>query len=136
MSDQRNISIEIPKHLLEQIISRAAVHGRKRNGEYRYLVQMGLDHAGDADIVIDLPRDEMTKTTARMSYELEAALLARARKFERGLGWELVRMMAYAIQVRTNADLKVIAGMIERRDREAAALQPPEPPAPQPSTPG
>lgn len=127
---QRNISVEIPKCLLEQISSRAAIHGRSRNGEYRYLVRLGLEHAGDDDPIINLPVDgEVMKTTARMTEELEAALLNRVQQFQRGLGPELVRMMAYAIRVRTEADLKIIADVIARRDREAGALPPPEPPA-------
>lgn len=127
---QRNISVEIPKCLLEQIASRAAIHGRSRNGEYRYLVRLGLEYAGDEDTIVALPSDgEVVKTTARMSEELEAALLNRVQRFERGLGPELVRMMAYAIHVRTEADLKMIADVIARQGREAAEPPPPAPPA-------
>lgn len=135
MSNQRNISIEIPKHLLDQIKMRSMVHDRRRNGEFRYLVQMGLDLAGEDDVSIDVPRADMKKTTARMTFELEARLLARAHRFERALGWELVRMAAYAIQVCTDRDLKFIEEMLERRDRGAVGTPHPEQPELQPSTP-
>lgn len=93
----------------------------------RYLAQMGLELAGDQDIMIQLPaRDTWVKSIARIDYELEAELNSRKRRFQRGVALELVRLVAYAIQISTNRDLALIEEMMQRRDREALSPQSPE----------
>lgn len=133
MASKRNISIEVPKLLLDQIQKRAILNSRTRNGEVRYLLRMGLDEAGEDEIQIKLPVDNKQKATARIDLQMEAELLSRCRAHERSLGSEIVRMLAYAIQVRTDREIAAIAEMMSHRGQAAAGTPPLGSPAPQPS---
>lgn len=129
MADQRNISIEIPRFLLEQIEKRATLNSRSRNQEFRYLLQMAFDLADGQDITIHLPQDkaEWKRCTARIDYEAEMTLVGRCRMYKRSMGPELVRLVAYAIEQRTKRDLKFIEEMMQRQGQGSASPQPPEP---------
>lgn len=133
MASKRNISIEVPKLLLDQIQKRAVLNSRTRNGEVRYLLRLGLDEANEEEIQIKLPVDNKQKATARIDLQTEAELLRRCRAHERSLGAEIVRMLAYAIQVRTDREIAAIAEMMSRRGRAEAGTPPLGSPAPQPS---
>lgn len=128
MADQRNISIEISKRLLDQIQKRARLNGRSRNAEFRYLLRMGLDLVGEDDFQMTVPTDDEIKSTARISHEVEMTMVRRCREYERKLGPELVRIVAYAIQVRTDREIQTISDMMSRQGRAGRDTPPPEQP--------
>ena len=138
MADQRNISIEIPKSLLDQIQQRSRLNGRSRNAEFRYLLQIAFDSAQDEDVVIKLPDDKSTwkRCTARIDYAAEMILIGRCRMYKRSVGPELVRLVAYAIEERTKRDLAIIAEMMQRQGQAATFPRQPEPLGSQPAEPG
>ena len=136
MADQRNISIQIPRYLLDQIQRRSEVYGRSRNAEFRYLLNMALELSPDEDIEIKLrEKEDPVDTVARVDYATERALLDRCQLYQRPMRWELVRLVAYAIQVRTDRDLKLVEEMMSLQGRAADGTLLPVPHAPQPSEP-
>ena len=114
MAKQRTVCIEIPKSLLEQISQRSYLNGRSRNAEFRYLIDAALAEAGDLDIVVKMPKDQKVKSGARFDYDIYQLLKERSATLHRGLGPEIVRLAAYAIQRGTDRDLEVIRQMLNR----------------------
>lgn len=119
---KRNITVEIPKVLLDQISLRSLIHGRTRNAEFRTLLNFGLGDVGESDVKITLPTG-FVRTTLRFEPEILDIIQDRAARFERAVGKEIIRLVAWAIQVQTDRDLALINEMLERRDREARGLQ-------------
>lgn len=114
MAKQRTVCIEIPQALLEQITQRAYLNGRSRNAEFRYLIDAALAEAGDGDITIRVPKENKVKSGARVDYDIYELLKERSAVLHRGIGPEIVRLAAYAIQRGTDRDLEVIRQMLNR----------------------
>lgn len=119
MSNRRNISFLIPRYLLDQISNRAIVNGRSRNAEIRYLLLLGLQYAGNNDTSVKLPSDDWGRCIGRIDAEIEDAVAERSRLYQRSLGREIVRLLAYAIKVSTDRDLEVIAEMMLRQGQSS-----------------
>ncbi len=132
MADKRNISILIPKLLLDQIQKRSKLNDRSRNQEFRYLLARGLALAGVVDVTINLPEEDMVKSVTRIDHETYAILHDRTAKFKRSLSGELIHLVAYAIQDSTNENVRIIEEMIRRQGLPARGAPPLEPPEPQP----
>jgi plasmid stability protein len=128
MADQRNISIEISKRLLDQIQKRAKLNGRSRNAEFRYLLRMGLDLVDGEDFQMRVPTDDQVKSTVRIGHEMEMTVSRRCKEYERKMGPELVRVVAHAIQVRTDREIQTISDMMSRQGQAGRDTPPPEQP--------
>ena len=123
MSGSRNISIQIPRCLLEQISKRAVIKNRSRNAEFRYLLDYALGEAGEDDVTIVLGEQDWVKNTTRVSCDTLQVIARRGEEFHRGLSREMVHLVAWGIQLSADRDLELIAAMIQRRDREADGSQ-------------
>lgn len=119
MSGQRNISVEIPEFLLEQIEGRTLISQRKRNAEIRYLINFILDEIGSDDFNIQLQGKER-KTTVRLDYSSLQFVLDRCWKYQRPLGREIVRLLAFALETIAKRDLAVQEDMVRRQATAAA----------------
>lgn len=117
MSFPKQFSLYIPKHILYQIQQRGAMNGRKRNAEFRYILSVGLEYAGETDVAVALPADpdEWTRAVGRFDSEVLALMEERAAKFGRSAGREIVRLAAYALEETARRDLAIIAEMMSRR---------------------
>lgn len=114
----KGFSYFIPKYLLEQIEARRQVSGRSRNGEVRYLLEVGLQYVGDADFVLKLPEwgDAWVRTIGRFDLEPFSTIEDRAETYHRSTGKELVRLVAFAIEETARRDLQIIEAMMSRQD--------------------
>lgn len=112
---QSNISFVIPKSLLDLIQRRAQINGRKRNAEVRYLLGVGLDLASGKDVQIQLDPEEWVRSIGRIHAETREVLEERAHAFQRGVGMEIVRLIAFAIEESARRDLEVISEMLSRQ---------------------
>jgi hypothetical protein len=110
-----NISFLIPKSLLELVERRAQINGRTRNAEFRYLLDIGLTLAGPGDVVIQLDNNDWIRSIARISDECRYVLEDRKDLFKRGLGMELIRLVAFAIEESARKDLEIIKEMMARQ---------------------
>lgn len=119
MSGQRNISLEIPEFLLEQIVKRTLISQRKRNAEISYLLNFILDEIGADDFTIQL-HGGLRKTTVRLDYAPLQNILDRCWKYQRPLGPEIVRLLAYALETIAKRDLATQQEMVRRQAKAVA----------------
>lgn len=119
LMQQNNISFTVPKDLLEVIEKRARINGRKRNQELRYLLAIGLDLAAGGDIKVQLSGSEWVRSIGRIHPETRELLDERAQTFQRSVGLEIVRLVAYAIEESARRDLQVITEMLSRQGSAA-----------------
>lgn len=119
MSGQRNISVEIPEFLLEQIEGRTLISQRKRNAEIRYLLNFILGELQGNDFSIQF-QGKVRKTTIRLDYSPLQTILDRCYSFERPLGGEIVRLLAFALQTIADRDREVQQDMVRRQATAAA----------------
>lgn len=120
MAKGRRLSLEIPKYLLDQIEQRSRVNSRTRNAEFRYLVDIGLRYAGEADFKLDIPGRtsvEWVQIPCYLDREVLQVIRERAAEFHRGVGYEVIRLAVHAIEEGTRRDLEVIEAMMRRRDQ-------------------
>lgn len=121
MSGQRNISIEIPLFLLEQIKQRTLISQRSQNAEFRYLLHFILEQvSATEDFDFRNLEGERKQTTVRLDYETAELLRDRCWKFHRSMGREIVRLVAYAIDTIAKRDLETQADMVRRAARTAS----------------
>jgi hypothetical protein len=81
---------------------------RSRNQEMRYLLAMAFDWAGAADVTINVPKDNEVRSVIWCEEEIAGLIEDRAALFQRSLGKEIVRLMAYAIQESTDRDIAML----------------------------
>lgn len=114
-----NISFIVPKSLLELIERRAQINGRTRNAEFRYLLDIGLGLAGSGDVTVQLDDKDWIRSIARISDECRYLLEDRKLLFKRGIGMEMIRLVAFAIEESARRDLEVIRDMMARQGSRA-----------------
>lgn len=100
----------------------------------RYLLNYAFEIVGENDVSITVS-DDTIKSIGRIEYDQREILLDRKHRFQRGIGPEMVRLLAFALETSAARDLAVIEAMMQRRDREAGALPSPVPSASQLSQP-
>lgn len=120
MANSRNISFTIPKLLIDQIEFRSKIHGRSRNAEFRYLLSLALSASPEADVNIQISDMDPVNRVARIDFKTERKILHRCDVFERPLGPEIVRLVAYGIQIKVDHELALIAAVMKRQGQVAA----------------
>lgn len=116
----RRVVFEAPRFLVDQIQNRARLNGRKRNAELRYLLNVGLNAAGEADIAINLPgrkETEWVQVSGVIDPNVHCILKDRANLFQRSVGMEIIRTAGFAIEESARRDLALIAEMMSRQGR-------------------
>lgn len=117
---KRSLTVEIPKYLLDQVNQRAQVNGRRRNQEFRYLVDLGIRYSSGSDPRVDIPGKQETPwviTTVAFDQELNEQLIHRSQSYQRSVGREFVRMSAFAIEEMARRDLSIISEMMSLQAR-------------------
>jgi hypothetical protein len=89
----------------------------------RYLLAYALSNAGPGDITMTVGRG--IKSIGRLNDDMWDTLTERCSRFQRPMGRELVRLLAFALQTSANRDLAIIEEMMQRRGRVSGELQSP-----------
>lgn len=86
---------------------------------------MALDHLADEDIVIDMDLSNKIGKVARVDFDLYEAISERSRNFQRPIGGEIIRLLAFAVQLRIKQELASIARAMRLLDPGAHDIQEP-----------
>ena len=77
--------------------------GRTPAAETRYLLSRGMELAGNGDILLQIPTGVPTRRAILSPrYEVFDQVADRSELFERSIGAEALRLVAYAIQASAN----------------------------------
>lgn len=122
----RQLSVEMPKSIVELVGRRASINGRSRTAEFRYLVDLGLGYSENSDPRVDIqPKSDVPWTNVNVSLTpaMDDALSHRSQTYHRGLGREFLRMTVYALEETARKDLEVIEAMIQLQGSEQPSAQ-------------
>lgn len=129
MAVKRMISIKMPWYLVDQIEARARINCRSISGEMRYLLDIGLEAAGDADFQLVLEPAEVRRMVVRVTDDVLVTLENRSTRLRRSVAAEVVRLVIYAIKVGVERDLTLLQEMVAiaaaRRGVSSDTLGPP-----------
>ena len=129
MRTGRGIHLVFPEFLLQQIGDRAVVSGRTRAAELRYLLARGLELSEGGDIRIEIPTGEPRRVLISPQYEVFSQVADRAERYDRSMRAEALRMIAYAIQVGVDDQIRILKSLTNRSEhgfqRTAENVAPP-----------
>lgn len=114
-----NFSVSVPCYLIEQVDRRATAFGRSRNGEWRYLLGMGLEYADEGVVGPTMPPSRGSVPWRQVTVRVPEDLLFEVRGLSdtggRRVGPQLLYLVLLAMAETATRDLIIIQQMITQQ---------------------
>ena len=119
MAARQNVSYKMPYSLNAQITARAELVGRSRNEEMRQLLADAMRQVGDREIEVVMPTEAKLRSVVWLDLDLAADIASRAKRWHRNVSTEVPLLAAWALQNKTDSDLRLLSEMLQRAGQEA-----------------